>query len=106
MDVLTGSSVDVSEIDRIEITLAGQVVETITPDQLVNGPLGLQYTGTLSGLDVGASAQNLVNATVYLINGAVSGEAELSIVSALNDTSVISNGTIDSSQALPRCLAT
>ena len=94
VNVLTGSSVDVSEIDRIEITLAGQIVETITPDQLVNGPLGLQYTGTLSGLDVSASAQNLVNATVYLTNGALSGEVELSIASALNDTSVVSNGTI------------
>lgn len=92
-DVLTGSSVDVTDIDRIEITLDGQVVETITPDQLVNGPLGLQYTGTLSGLDVSASAQNLVHATVYLTNGAVSGEAELSIASALNGTTIVSDGS-------------
>ena len=66
------------DIDRIEITLDGTLVETITPDQLVNGPLGLQYTGTVSGLDASSAAQNPVKATVYLSNGTVSGEAESS----------------------------
>ena len=93
VDVLTGSSVDVSDIDRIEITLKGRNVETIMPDQLVNGPLGLQFNGILSGLDVSHSAENLVTATVYLNDGTQSGVAELSIASAFNDTSVNTVGT-------------
>jgi hypothetical protein len=93
VDVLTSSSIDVSEIGRIDITLDGQVVETITRDQLVNGPLGLQFTGTLIRLDVTPSAQNLVNAAVYFTDGVKSGEVDLLIASALNNTSVVSNGT-------------
>lgn len=93
LNVLAGSSVDATKIDRIEITLNGNILETIASDQLTNGPLGLQFTGKISGLDVTQGAKNQISAIVYLTDGTQSGIAELSIASALNDTSVITNGT-------------
>ena len=93
VDVLTSSSVNSNEIDRVEITLDGVLVETISASQLSDGPLGLQYKGSVSGLDVSAGATNKLEATVYLKDGTLSGDTDLSIASALeNDTSVTPNG--------------
>ncbi len=94
LNVLTGSSIDPAEIDRIEIYLDGQLVETIDSSQLTDSPLGLQFTGSLSGLDTGDGAVNVITAKVYIDDGAFGGEAEISVASALNETSVTEdNGT-------------
>jgi hypothetical protein len=93
VDVLTGSGASADEIDGIAISVDGNVVDFITPDQLVDGPLGFQYTGTVSGLDISPDAQNEVTATVFLkdVDGA-KGSTTLSIGSAFGDTTVTQSG--------------
>ncbi|MFO1158607.1 MAG: DUF4214 domain-containing protein [Reyranellaceae bacterium] len=46
-----------AEIARVELLVGGVVVQTIQPNQLVQTPLGLQYTGTLTGLSTTAAEQ-------------------------------------------------
>ncbi len=93
VDVLTGSGASLDEIDVIAISVDGNVVDFITPDQLVDGPLGLQYTGSISGLDITPDATNEVTATVFLkgVDGA-KGNTTLSIASAFGDTTVTQSG--------------
>ena len=52
----------ISYLDRIEILVAGNVVETIQANQLTESPLGLTYEGTVNNLDVSLNAENLVTA--------------------------------------------
>ncbi|MBE9044435.1 VWA domain-containing protein, partial [Pleurocapsales cyanobacterium LEGE 10410] len=52
------------DLAQVNILVDGQVVETITPDQLTDSPLGLTYEGTVSGLDVSVDAENVVTAEV------------------------------------------
>jgi hypothetical protein len=54
---LLGGGVKLAEIARVELLVDGVVVQTIQPNQLVQTPLGLQYTGTLSGLSTSAAEQ-------------------------------------------------
>jgi Ca2+-binding RTX toxin-like protein/uncharacterized protein YegL len=62
-----GVSKDV--IDRIEVKLDGVLVDTILPDQLVEDPLGLQITGSISGLEVTRTAKNMVTFDVIFNDG-------------------------------------
>ncbi|MEP3435859.1 MAG: Calx-beta domain-containing protein, partial [Hoeflea sp.] len=62
-----GVSKDV--IDRIEVKLDGVLVDTILPDQLTEDPLGLQITGSISGLEVTRTAKNLVTFDVVFNDG-------------------------------------
>ncbi|MGD9883407.1 MAG: VWA domain-containing protein, partial [Reyranella sp.] len=54
---LLGSGVKLAEIARVELLVNGVVVQTIQPNQLVQTPLGLQYTGTVTGLSTSSSEQ-------------------------------------------------
>ncbi|MFO1158611.1 MAG: Calx-beta domain-containing protein [Reyranellaceae bacterium] len=54
---LLGGGVKLAEIARVELLVGGVVVQTIQPNQLVQTPLGLQYTGTLTGLSTTAAEQ-------------------------------------------------
>lgn len=92
VDILTGSSVDADEIDRIEISLDGVLSKTVNADQLVNGPLGLQFTGTIDGLDISAGAINEISAVVFLKDGTQAGQTKTSVASALNGTSTSTSG--------------
>ena len=42
----------------------GEVVDTITPDQLTDSPLGLTYEGSVENLDVSVDAENIITAEV------------------------------------------
>ncbi len=47
---LTGAPVETSEVDRLEIYVNGDLVQTIESPEFVITPLGLQYQATISGL--------------------------------------------------------
>jgi uncharacterized protein YegL len=64
------ATVDRNTIDRIDVRLAGVVVDTITPDELVVDPLGrLSYDGTIDRLTVGRTAENQVTFDLIFNNG-------------------------------------
>jgi Ca2+-binding RTX toxin-like protein/V8-like Glu-specific endopeptidase len=64
------ATVDRNTIDRIDVRLAGVVVDTITPDELVVDTLGrLSYDGTIDRLTVGRTADNQVTFDLIFNNG-------------------------------------
>ncbi len=65
------SDVDLTagDIAQIEILVGDRVVETIQSHQLVQGPAGLNYQGSLTDLDVSIDAKNAVTARVTLTDG-------------------------------------
>jgi Ca2+-binding RTX toxin-like protein/V8-like Glu-specific endopeptidase/uncharacterized protein YegL len=64
------ATVDRNTIDRIDVRLAGAVVDTITPDELVVDPLGrLSYDGTIDRLTVGRTAENQITFDLIFNNG-------------------------------------
>lgn len=69
IDAFSGSDVDRSKIERIEVRLDDQVVETITPADLTDSQLGLTYEGTIDGLTVTRTAKNKVDYEVFFNDG-------------------------------------
>ncbi|MDJ0594114.1 MAG: hypothetical protein QNJ72_29750 [Pleurocapsa sp. MO_226.B13] len=53
-----------SDVELVNILVDGQVVDTITPDQLTDSPLGLTYSGSVENLDVSVDAENIITAEV------------------------------------------
>ena len=51
-------------VESVNILLDGEIVDTITPDQLTDSPLGLTYEGTVENLDVSIDAENIITAEV------------------------------------------
>ena len=54
----------VAEVESVNILLDGEVINTLTPDQLTDSPMGLTYSGSLEDLDVSIDAENIVTAQV------------------------------------------
>ena len=58
------------DVELVNIMLDGEVVQTLTPDQFTDSPLGLTYTGSveneteIEGLDVSVDAENIITAEV------------------------------------------
>lgn len=88
LDVLTGATVQESEIDRIEIYLNGALAQTIGAEALTEGVLGLQFSGELSGLNTQAGAINDIAARVILNDGSIGGVVDITTASALNGTGI------------------
>ena len=59
-----------NKVQSVNILLDGEVVETITPEQLTDSPLGLTYEGSVDGLDVSIDAENVITAEVVFTNEA------------------------------------
>ncbi len=59
---LTGGTIDPADVDRVEVLLNDQVVETIGQDGLSESPFGLRYGATLTGLD--PTAEDRIEARV------------------------------------------
>ena len=65
------------DIERVDIILdtntnddtEGSIIKTIQPDELVDSPLGLQFSDSLEGLDVAVDAENQVTAEVVFNDG-------------------------------------
>ena len=55
------STIDKNTIERIDVKLGVTVVDTITPEELVENTLGLQYKGTIEDLEVTRTAQNEIS---------------------------------------------
>ncbi|MGB6169582.1 MAG: Calx-beta domain-containing protein, partial [Geitlerinemataceae cyanobacterium] len=68
-EAFTASRVDRNSIDRIEVKLDGVVIDTIAPGELTQNALGLQYRGTLDGLDVSRTARNNITFEVVFDDG-------------------------------------
>ncbi len=93
------ATVDRNTIDRIDVKLAGVVVDTITPAELVVDALGrLSYDGTIDRLTVGRTAENQVSFDLIFNNGTpttslnykiTSGQQEVRAQSADGTTEVI-----------------
>ncbi len=54
----------VDDVESVNILLDGEVVETLTPDQFTDSPMGLTYEGEVDELDVSVDAENIVTAEV------------------------------------------
>jgi V8-like Glu-specific endopeptidase len=64
-------TIDKTTIDRIDVKLAGTIVNTISPDQLVVDALGrLSYEGSIDKLTVGRTAENEVSFDLIFKNEA------------------------------------
>ena len=66
---LSDYDLSADDIAQIEILVGDRVVETIQSNQLVQGPTGLSYQGSLKDLDVSIDAKNAVTARVTLTDG-------------------------------------
>ena len=58
------------DVESVNILLDDELVETITPDQLTDSPLGLTYEGSVDGLDVSIDAENVITAEVVFTDEA------------------------------------
>ena len=53
-----------SDVESVNILVDGEVVDTITPEQLTDSPMGLTYSGSVDNLDVSIDAENIITAEV------------------------------------------
>ncbi|MEM7759973.1 MAG: Calx-beta domain-containing protein, partial [Cyanobacteria bacterium P01_A01_bin.40] len=79
------------DVVEVNILLDGEIVETITPEQLTDTPLGLIYEGSIDGLDVSIDAENLVTAEV-VFNHTFSNTTVQHTVTAGESQAVDANG--------------
>ncbi|WP_413167715.1 Calx-beta domain-containing protein [Capilliphycus salinus ALCB114379] len=68
-DAFTAATIDRNTIERIDVKLAGNIVDTITPEELIEDTLGLRFEGTLDGLEVTRTAENEIVFDVVFNNG-------------------------------------
>ena len=59
-----------NKVQSVNILLDDELVETITPEQLTDSPLGLTYEGSVDGLDVSIDAENVITAEVVFTDEA------------------------------------
>lgn len=61
------SSITRDDIDYVEIRPEGETtpVQVIQPSELINTPLGLNFSGSVDGLDVSLDAENQITAEVF-----------------------------------------
>ncbi|MBE9171333.1 tandem-95 repeat protein [Pleurocapsales cyanobacterium LEGE 06147] len=52
------TSIDKNTIDHLEVKKAGQLIDTITPDEFVENGFNLTYSGTIEDLEVSREAEN------------------------------------------------
>lgn len=81
----TESGIDRDTIERIDVKLAGTVIDTIAPDQLVDGTLGLTYEGEISGLEVTRTAENEVQFDVVFNDGTPTAKLAVKITTGQNE---------------------
>ncbi len=53
-----------NQVAQVNISVDGEVVDTVQPNQLTDSPLGLTYEGSVEDLDVSIDAENIVTAEV------------------------------------------
>ena len=64
------SPIALDTIERIDVIVGGRgVVDTISPDRLVEGTLGLEYEGSIEGLEVSREAENEITFELVFNDG-------------------------------------
>ncbi|SMX33368.1 Calx-beta domain protein [Maliponia aquimaris] len=95
-DAFSVSGFDKSKIDRIDVKLDGNVVDTIAPNQLVDSPLGLTFEGTLQGLEVSIDAENIVTFDLVFNDGTPTATIKTKITTGQTELRQATNdGTVD-----------
>jgi V8-like Glu-specific endopeptidase len=69
VDAFAVSGFNKNSIDHIDVKLGGVVVDTILPNQLVDGTLGLSYQGSIDNLAVSINAENIVTFDLIFNDG-------------------------------------
>ena len=88
------ATIDKNTIDRIDVKLGGTVVDTITPDQLVEDTLGLKFEGTINGLEVTRTAENEITFDVVFNDGTPTASLDYKITTGQEQvTQQTDNGT-------------
>ncbi|AFY58654.1 V8-like Glu-specific endopeptidase [Rivularia sp. PCC 7116] len=88
------ATIDKNIIERIDVKLAGTVVDTITPDQLIEDTLGLKFEGTIDGLEVTRTAENDVTFDVVFNDGTPTASLDYKITTGQEQvTQQTDNGT-------------
>ena len=64
------SPIALDTIERVDVIVGGRgVVDTISPDRLVEGTLGLEYEGSIEGLEVSREAENEITFELVFNDG-------------------------------------
>ncbi len=69
IDAFSVSGISRDAIDRIDVRLAGAVIDTIDPANLIDAPLGLSFEGTIDNLLVTRTAENDVQFDLVFNDG-------------------------------------
>ncbi|TBX24712.1 beta strand repeat-containing protein [Nioella sediminis] len=87
---LTGSPVDTSEVDRLEIYVNGVLVRTVDGVEFSSTPLGLQYNATIDGLSTTAG-----DTIEVILVASDSSETEVSVsLTVPNETLIVGDDTL------------
>jgi V8-like Glu-specific endopeptidase/uncharacterized protein YegL len=93
-DALTAAPLDRNIIERIDVKLAGNVIDTISPSQLTEDTLGLSFEGTIDGLEVTRTAENNVTFDVVFNDGTPTTSLDYTITTGQEQVAQqTSNGT-------------
>ncbi|EKV01764.1 uncharacterized protein containing a von Willebrand factor type A (vWA) domain [Leptolyngbya sp. PCC 7375] len=57
------------DISAIEILVEDQIIETLSPDQFTNSPLGLTFKGAIGNLNISIDARNKISARAIFKDG-------------------------------------
>ncbi|HHP7230972.1 MAG TPA: hypothetical protein ACFCUY_08950 [Xenococcaceae cyanobacterium] len=64
LEAALGKSKLIDDIDKIDLLLDGEIVQTIQANELTDSPLGLTFSDTIGGLDVSLGAANKITTQV------------------------------------------
>ena len=86
--------IDRDTIERIDVKSGGSVIDTIAPGQLVEDTLGLQFEGTIDGLEVTRTAENEITFDLVFNNGTPTASLDYKITTGQEQvTDQTDNGT-------------
>ena len=89
---LTSSPIESAQVDRVEIYRDGTLLTTVAGADLIDTPLGLQYTVTLDGLN--PTADNTIEVRVIATDPAATTVATSQVVEAIESEQNLPTGTL------------
>lgn len=93
-EAFTSATISRDVIERVDVKLAGNVIQTIDPSQLVEDALGLQFKGTIDNLEVSRTAVNEVTFEVVFNDGTPTASLDYTITTGQEQvTSQTDDGT-------------
>lgn len=85
-----------NDVAEVNIKVAGEIVETILPEQLTDTPLGLTYEGSVEDLDVSLNAENIITAEVVFNNDLPTSSVDYTVTSGQETGASSTSNTDDS----------